>query len=274
MSALRALRQASSGLVGAARLAATRRTVGVLARGAATPSASVSKVWAVQGGIRAFSATARAFGNGATDVALSQKLQSEVQYEKQSASDIPATPDFLKAFQEQGLWTIEDVPGQDEITLARKFGNESIRLIFSIADIQEDEPNYENPEESESAEDESIHGYPIRVSVSVTKTNGPGALNIDMVTQEGQFMIENISFYSDSKIGTDITAEADWKRRGLYIGPQFDTLDAGVQEEFEKFLQERGINESLALFIPEYAEYKEQQEYVKWLGNVKEFVDL
>ncbi len=33
-------------------------------------------------------------------------------------------------------------------------------------------------------------------------------------------MIDNISFYSDSKIGTDITAEADWKRRGLYIGPQ------------------------------------------------------
>jgi complement component 1 Q subcomponent-binding protein len=33
----------------------------------------------------------------------------------------------------------------------------------------------------------------------------------------------------------------------------------GVQEEFEKFLQERGINESLSLFIPEYAEYKEQK---------------
>jgi len=273
MSALRALRQVSSGFVGAARLSATRRTGAVLARGAATPSASVSKVWGVQG-VRAFSVTARAFGTGATDVALSQKLQSEVQYEKQSVADLPATPDFLKAFEEQGIWTIENVPGQDEITLSRKFGNESIRLIFSIADIQEDEPNYENPEESEGAEDEGIQGYPIRVSVSVTKTNGPGALSIDMVTQEGQFMIENISFYSDSKIGTDITAEADWKRRGLYIGPQFDTLDAGVQEEFEKFLQERGINESLALFVPEYAEYKEQQEYVRWLGNVKEFVDL
>jgi len=273
MSALRALRQASSGLVGAARLSATRRTVGVLARGATTPSASVSKVWAVQGGIRAFSATARTFGTSATDVALSQKLQSEVQYEKQSAADIPATPDFLKAFEEQRLWKIEDVPGQDEITLSRKFGNESIRLIFSIADIQEDDSNFENPEESEGAE-EGIQGYPIRVSVAVTKANGPGALNIDMVTQEGQFMIDNISFYSDSKIGTDLTAEADWKRRGLYIGPQFDTLDAGVQEEFEKLLQERGINESLALFIPEYAEYKEQKEYVRWLSNVKEFVDL
>ncbi len=39
---------------------------------------------------------------------------------------------------------------------------------------------------------------------------------------------------------------------------QFESLDVSVQEEFEKFLQERGVNESLALFIPEYAEHKEQ----------------
>jgi hypothetical protein len=40
---------------------------------------------------------------------------------------------------------------------------------------------------------------------------------------------------------------------------KFETLDVSVQEEFEKYLQERGINESLAIFIPEYAEYKEQK---------------
>ena len=77
--------------------------------------------------------------------------------------------------------------------------------------------------------------------------------------QEGAFVVDNISFYSDAKIGTELTAEADWKRRGLYIGPQFDTLDVTVQEEFEKFLQERGINETLAQFVPDYAEYKEQK---------------
>ena len=38
--------------------------------------------------------------------------------------------------------------------------------------------------------------------------------------QEGSFAIENISFYDDANLGTDLTAEADWKRRGLYIGPQ------------------------------------------------------
>lgn len=40
---------------------------------------------------------------------------------------------------------------------------------------------------------------------------------------------------------------------------QFETLDLGLQEEFEKFLQERGINDSLAFFVPEYAQHKEQK---------------
>ncbi len=40
---------------------------------------------------------------------------------------------------------------------------------------------------------------------------------------------------------------------------QFETLDLNFQEEFEKFLQERGINESLAFFVPEYAQHKEQK---------------
>ncbi|KAF8812099.1 mitochondrial glycoprotein, partial [Phlegmacium glaucopus] len=53
-----------------------------------------------------------------------------------------------------------------------------------------------------------------------------------------------------------------------------DTLDVAVQDEFEMFLQERGINASVASFIPEYAAHKEQQEYVKWLGKVKNFIDL
>ena len=40
---------------------------------------------------------------------------------------------------------------------------------------------------------------------------------------------------------------------------QFDTLDISLQDEFDKFLQERGINQTLAYFVPEYAEYKEQK---------------
>lgn len=123
------------------------------------------------------------------------------------------------------------------------------------------------------------------------------------------FTIDNISFYNDADLANDLTSEGDWKRRGLYIGPdvsslvrcemcdadggyaQFDNLDENVQAEFESFLEERGVNSSLALLIPEFAEHKEQQyvmlydvrcfadlydvqrEYLTWLQSVKGFLE-
>lgn len=92
--------------------------------------------------------------------------------------------------------------------------------MFSIADIQPEDDFEENEVEREDSEDVPTASMPIRVSVSITKNNGPGAINVDMICQEGAFSVENISFYDDAKIGTELTAEANWNRRGLYIGPQ------------------------------------------------------
>ncbi|KAH9018720.1 regulatory protein suaprga1 [Lactarius pseudohatsudake] len=217
-----------------------------------------------------FSVSALRFGEGTTDGDVSAKIAEELAFEKQAA--IEGEPEFLKEFKTSGIWTIEDTRGNDEVTIHRKFGNEHIRLIFSIADLQGTEDNLESHEEEGGPED-TESSYPLRCSLTVTKPSVPGALSIDAVCQEGAFVVENVSFYKDSTLATDLTAEADWKRRGLYIGPQFETLDLSLQEEFEKFLQERGINESLAFFVPEYAQHKEQKEYVDWLGKVKNFID-
>jgi len=161
----------------------------------------------------------------------------------------------------------------NKVTLTRKFGNETIRVLFSIADI-------DTPQESQQFDDDgepvaSDNGaevvFPIRCSITITKPN-TGALTLDTVAENGNFVIENVSYYGDASLATELTAEADWRRRGLYIGPQFDHLDVGVQEAFEKYLDERSIGPGLATFIPEYAEWKEQQEYTKWLGHVHEFI--
>ncbi|KAI6127521.1 mitochondrial glycoprotein [Pisolithus croceorrhizus] len=221
---------------------------------------------------RAFSLSSARFSEGSTDVLLSQKLAEELKYEKEAADE--SEPEFLKTFKQKGIWKIEDIEGNDEVTLTRKFGNENIRVMFSIADIQNaEEPEFSQDEESDSEETENVRSYPIRVSFSITKEHAQGSINVDSMCQDGAFIVDNISYYPDAQLGTELTAEADWKRRGLYIGPQFETLDVSVQEEFEKFLQERGINEHLALFIPDYSELKEQKEYVRWLENVKKFVD-
>ncbi|KAG8216920.1 putative regulatory protein suaprga1 [Butyriboletus roseoflavus] len=265
MSAFRALRQLTSvsSRVVARPALRSGRTLRLSAQ--ATPRMTLSAT-------RAFSMTSCRFSEGTSDVVFSQKLAEELKYEKESAST--EEPEFLKAFKAQGVWTIEDVVGNDEVTLTRKFGNENIRVMFSIADIQnmEEESGFDQDGE-EGGDEDNAQSYPIRVSFSVTKNDAKGSLNVDTMCQEGAFLVDNISFYPDVKLGTELTADADWKRRGLYIGPQFDTLDVAVQEEFEKWLNERGVNEGLATFIPEYSEHKEQKEYVRWLENVKNFIE-
>ncbi|KAG1862410.1 mitochondrial glycoprotein [Suillus tomentosus] len=265
MSVLRALRQVAASSSRAVARPAARSGPLRLATVQLAPRASMTAA-------RAFSASTCRFSEA--DVVLSQKLAEELKYEKEAVADAPGEPEFLKTFKEQGIWEIQDVTGNDEVTLVRKFGNETIRMMFSIADIQnaEEEPEYEQ-EEGEGGEEQPPHSYPIRASFSITKGNAKGSINIDTMCQEGAFIIDNMSYYPDAQLGTELTAEADWKRRGLYIGPQFDTLDVSVQEEIEKWLQERGINENLATFVPEYSEFKEQKEYVRWLDNVKNFVD-
>jgi len=223
--------------------------------------------------IRAFSASALRLGQGETDLSLSQKLHEEVKFELEAVKANSGVPDFLRDFQSSSVWSVEDVEGNDEVALVRTFGNETIRILFSIADI--DAPQDPAFEEAEGAdgEDAAVPVAPIRCSIVITKGSEHGALSIDALAQDGAMVVDNISFYKDSKLATELTSEADWKRRGLYIGPQFDHLDTGVQEEFERFLDERGIGGDLALFVPEYAEYKEQKEYVKWLQSVKSFID-
>jgi len=217
----------------------------------------------------------RGFGSSArrsSDTLLVQKLADELKFERGAVAEVEDAPEFLTKFKTESGWSVEDVAGNDEVTLTRQYGGETLRLMFSIADIQQAETPEEMDEEMGDVPTPAV-AFPIRASLAVTKKNAQGSLNIDTVCQQGTFLVDNISFYPDGKLGTDLTAEADWRRRGLYIGPSFDTLDAGVQEEVEKWLAARGVDETMASFIPEYAEFKEQKEYVQWLDNVKNFVE-
>lgn len=230
--------------------------------------------------IRQFHSSKPVLGSGESDVELSTRLAQEIEYERDNSSinssEQSNEPGFLTNFRSQGIWKIEDQPGSDEIALIRDFGNEHIRVLFSIGDIGET-TDADELEESEDVnetkeEEEETPAFPVRCAITISKQS-QGALTIDAQAVDGSFTIENISFYKDAKLATDLTAEADWARRGLYIGPQFDTLDQTVQEQFEHFLEERGIATELALFIPNFAEFKEQREYCAWLENVKSFVD-
>jgi len=131
----------------------------------------------------------------------------------------------------------------------------------------------EGEELEEDYEDgEQQSGFPAHASIRIERP-GKGALAIEATAQDGDFLIEDLYYFPSGDLADPATAEKDWSRRNLYTGPPFNNLDEDLQILLEKYLEERGINTRLALFIPDYIDHKEQKEYIRWLNNVKKFVE-
>ncbi|SLM37008.1 Mitochondrial glycoprotein [Lasallia pustulata] len=277
----------------------------------------------------AFSTSPKAYEKeGEMDQELSAKIDSELQMEKEMR-DSDEIPETIRDYLEDGPFELHDTPGQEDVCLTRRYGNETIRITFSIADLNsltdedrftedpalQDEDSDSIPEEgqsggaqskgtinqgrsrggninvapedavapadrSELADDESAYNedadadasFPARVHVTIEKA-GHGALQVETVAQDGMIVIENVYYFPNAELADAKTADQDWTRRGLYTGPPFGNLDQDLQVMLERYLDERGVNTALALWVPEYIDFKEQREYLTWLANVKSFVD-
>lgn len=229
------------------------------------------------------------------DEELSVKLQSEIQFEGDMKANAPV-PASVKDFLENSPFELKDVPGKEDVTLTRTFGNETITVTFSISDLANYEPDdvyneegalgeedVESPQGQRSSQaeneeglgdemDESEAGVPCRLNIVVEKP-GKGALNIEALAQDGQILVENFYYFKDPKMAHGETAELAHAAQDVYPGPPFGTLDEDLQILMERYLEERGITTALAVFVPDYMDIKEQREYQEWLTNVKAFID-
>jgi len=216
-------------------------------------------------------------------------------------------PMHVKDYIENSPFEVHDVPGQEEVVLTRQFGDETVRVSFSIADLNnldpeadyqdramEDEDDMENvnqgdvknfksaPEDSIAAadqegaegeeEEDQEQSFPARVNVIVEKP-GKGALAIECIAQDGMIVIENTYYYANAAHALAKTPEKMAERQDMYVGPPFSNLDEDLQVLLERYLEERGVNTALAIFVPDYIDMKEQREYLRWLSNVKDFVE-
>jgi complement component 1 Q subcomponent-binding protein len=130
----------------------------------------------------------------------------------------------------------------------------------------------EGLEGEEGEELEQDQGFPARLNIIIEKA-GKGALNIEAVAQNGMIGIHNLHHYPDVALAQAKTAEKAHEAQNLYVGPPFENLDEDLQVLLERYLDERGVNTALAVFVPEYIELKEQNEYLRWLSSVKYFVE-
>ncbi|KAI8964229.1 mitochondrial glycoprotein [Daldinia sp. FL1419] len=233
------------------------------------------------------------------DEELSVKLESELEFENEMKEDLQL-PASVKDFLENSPFELKDQPGKEDVTLVRKFGNETITVTFSISDLANYEPDdvfneesvlgdedVESPEgrrasqaeadaEGEEGLEDELDGtdspVPCRLNVVVEKP-GKGALNIEAMAQDGQIIVENFYYFKDPKLAHGETAEVAHAAQDVYPGPPFGSLDEDLQILMERYLEERGITQALAVFVPDYMDIKEQREYQTWLKDVKDFID-
>ena len=80
-------------------------------------------------------------------------------------------------------------------------------------------------------------------------------------------MVDDFWYFSDAKLPQANSFELQKTRANTYAGPPFGNLDEELQALIDQYLADRGVNETLAEFVIDYIDYKEQQEYVKWLES-------
>lgn len=139
----------------------------------------------------------------------------------------------------------------------------------------EDDDGYAFDDEGNLVEDEADGGEAaegdesaaINFVVSVEKE--AAQLQFACVSAGGFPSIEGVSL---TKPGQSSDPDGLGEERA-YTGPVFDELDMDVQGAMEKYLEGNGVDEDLCNFIEMYADFKEHQEYISWLENVKAFVE-
>lgn len=239
----------ASQLVSRSALVAVRPAI------AARPLAARATAWA-QPISRSFSATATKLGSGEcksgnhacgdglhltfcshtrsrfllahapADLALSQKLQEEADFEKENQEAMAGQePEWLQEFRSEGSWTIRDKPEIAEVVLERSFGNEKLKLTFSIEDLDNppDTSDLVNEAVDEAGEpvapEDAEESFPIRATLSITKPTG-GSMVLDLLFENENVVIDSASYYTNKALAEDVTAEGDWKRRATYVGPR------------------------------------------------------
>lgn len=195
------------------------------------------------------------------DKNLSQVLNEELEHERdtyaanEAIESGPPTP-----------WIAADEEGDCEITLTRTYGeNEEISVVFNVSedpyDDEDDTPQMPGEEEEEEEDDLTI-----QFSVSVTRADGQESLEFACATDGVTVEVRNVRYDAVNSSGEE------YETLSSYPGPNYDELDESVAEQFHMYLEARGIDETLANYIMESYEDKEQKEYMGWLHNVSNFV--
>ncbi|XP_057959673.1 uncharacterized protein At2g39795, mitochondrial-like [Malania oleifera] len=177
-------------------------------------------------------------------------LRTEIRYQSEYAPPSQPVTKF-------NSFTVQDWPGERWIRLTRKFGeNEDVKIEVTMFD-----GCVLVPKSGEDSDGDDMHLH-LSLLVDICKSDDSDVL--EFVCSAWPDFLEIQKVYV---LGRDRLLPAP------YLGRDFKNLDEKLRSRLHEFLQERGVNDELSVFLHDYMMNKDRIELIHWLGSVKSFVE-
>ncbi|KAJ7958531.1 putative Mitochondrial glycoprotein family protein [Quillaja saponaria] len=177
-------------------------------------------------------------------------LRNEIEYHSEYAP--PQQP--ITKF---NSFTVQDRPGEQWITIRGKYGgDEDVKIEVTMFDGCEHVPKL--------GDDSSGVDVHLHISLLVDISKGEGGRELEFVCSAWPDRLEVDKVY---------LLRRDGMLTRPYMGPDFRNLNGKLQKTFRQYLEERGVNNELSVFLHEYMTNKDKTELLRWLGDVKSFVE-
>ncbi|KAI3990684.1 hypothetical protein MKX01_022984 [Papaver californicum] len=162
-------------------------------------------------------------------------------------------------------FSVEDRPGEKWIRLRRKYGEEDIKIEVTMFDGSVPAPKIGDDDEYGSTQ---LHIS--LICFEFVYSAWPDCLEIDKV-----FMLRRNGIPAKPYVGPDfkygIPSYSFARSISLFLS--FVDFDVELQSSLQEFLEARGVNEELADFLHEYMMNKDKTEFIRWMGNIKSFIE-
>ncbi|CAN6939027.1 unnamed protein product [Brassica oleracea] len=175
-------------------------------------------------------------------------IRNEIDYELNHSPPLQSPSSY-------GPFTVEERPGEQWISLKRKYGEkEDIKVEATMFD--------RSVPTSKSTRTEPEFILHITFVVNISKGISGESLEIMCSAWPDNIEISKLCI----RKGTNSSPSS-------YGGPEFEELDDELQDALYQFLEERGISDELAVFLHRYMKNKSKFEYVRWMESVKSYVE-
>jgi len=196
---------------------------------------------------------ARGFASAAAGK-VGQTLQAEFKHEEEQYEQPKEVKSFLKASD----FKFVDEDGDVNMSLEKEMGDKTIKIEWQLTSP------YQEDGENEGEDDGSMEATDFVITAE--NKEGSAGLSFYCSTQGGEdhrYVVGHVKSYNSAEEKESVSS---------YNGPDFEDIDDKLQEAFDEYLAEAGMNNEVCDFIDAMALDKEQREYIRWLKIADQFI--